>query len=118
MPAIFRQLPHFWWYDDCLRYGNASQEVKDDRSTDSRPGAGAVIDESDHPKKGNKTACVDRDYCGASASAWRNSAVASRRDGDSVVGLVSCDDQHSLIVFFVRAEHVRRFRVRVPLGPT
>lgn len=30
------------------------------------PQAIGVVDESGHPKKGNKTACVHRDYCGAS----------------------------------------------------
>jgi SRSO17 transposase len=30
------------------------------------PQAIGIIDESGHPKKGNKTACVHRDYCGAS----------------------------------------------------
>lgn len=30
------------------------------------PQAIGIVDESGHPKKGNKTACVHRDYCGAS----------------------------------------------------
>jgi SRSO17 transposase len=32
----------------------------------AEPQAIAIIDESGHPKKGNMTACVHRDYCGAS----------------------------------------------------
>ncbi len=32
----------------------------------AEPQAIGIIDESGHPKKGNKTACVHRDYCGAS----------------------------------------------------
>jgi SRSO17 transposase len=32
----------------------------------AEPQSIGIIDESGHPKKGNKTACVHRDYCGAS----------------------------------------------------
>jgi SRSO17 transposase len=32
----------------------------------SEPQAIGIVDESGHPKKGDKTACVHRDYCGAS----------------------------------------------------
>ncbi len=50
------------WDDDGLR--DAVQRIVARDHADAQ--AIAIVDESGHPKKGNKTACVQRQYCGAS----------------------------------------------------
>jgi len=49
------------WDHDRLR-DTAQQIVARDHAEDQAIG---IVDESGHPKKGKKTACVHRDYCGA-----------------------------------------------------
>jgi SRSO17 transposase len=55
----FLSLSH--WDHDCLR-DTVQRVVARDHA---EPQATGIIDESGHPKKGNQTACVQRQYCGA-----------------------------------------------------
>jgi len=50
------------WDHDRLRDRVQELVVRDH----AEPQSLLIVDESGHPKKGNKTACVHRDYCGAS----------------------------------------------------